>query len=80
MKFDKFGAFPKTDSPKTQSNNQLDISSLIKLIPTLFNKKKEEQPIPTENKNPYVPSNASAYAEYIARHDAFVKNSKTNKE
>ncbi len=80
MKFDKFGAFPKTESVKSQTNSSLDLSAIVKLLPSLFSKKKESsqktQVEAPENKNPYVPSNAAAYAEYVARHDAFVKQSK----
>lgn len=79
MKFDKFGAFPKTESLKKQSASSIDLSNIIKLLPNLFQNKKVETPPAVENKNPYVPSNASAYAEYIAKHDAFVKQSKSEK-
>lgn len=81
MKFDKFGAFPKTVSKKdarTDNNNLL--KDLMKLLP-LLNKKEEtaqrvEQVQKESNQNSSQNANAKAYADYLARHDAHVKKSK----
>ena len=79
MKFDKFGIFPKTESIKPNSKRSFDISSLINLIPNFLSKqdiKDKPEQTSTQNVNPYSPKNADAYAEYIAKHDAFIKSIK----
>lgn len=80
MKFDKFGVFPKTDAQKNESKNNFDLSALLKLLPSLFSNKKseqqKEQPPSPKQEPVYKPSNKDAYAEYVAKHDEFVKNSK----
>ncbi len=75
MKFDKFGAFPRTESPSVPNKNVPDISSILKLLPSIFSQKKEQAPQKEENiKSPYTPKNAQAYADYIAKHDEFVRS------
>ena len=82
MKFDKFGAFPKTEGVESQAK-QLDLqSTFLNLLPMLFQKK--ETPTPDKEKTevvkPRLSPDAIAYQEYLSRHDAFVKSSKENKK
>lgn len=82
MKFDKFGAFPKTDGVKVQESEKSDMmSTFLKLIPNLFAKQrqpeKSETTTPEKDKNPPTLSpDTIAYREYLARHDAHIKASK----
>ena len=82
MKFDKFGAFPKTDGIKAQESTGNDMmSTLLKLIPTLLkkqqpSKKEAEAPPKKDVKTSTLSPDTIAYREYLARHDAHVKASK----
>ncbi len=86
MKFDKFGAFPKSDGIKAQdSKNNNFANLLLKLLPNLFSKQNtSDSPQKNAEKVEMVESKISAdtlaYREYLARHDAFVKQSKENKK
>lgn len=84
MKFNKFGAFPKTNSPKNESKTAFDLSSIVKILPSLFSNKSAEEPKKEDSSNKqennvYKPSNKDAYNEYIAKHNEFIKKSKLNK-
>lgn len=82
MKFDKFGAFPKSEGIKPQNDNKSDtLGAFLKMLPTLFSKQNqtEKQKVETpkdENKKASISSDTIAYREYLARHDAHVKASK----
>lgn len=84
MKFDKFGAFPKTQSPSSPKKNGFELSSILNLLPSLLSskrkdepeKKQDQAPSDSASRNPYTPQNAVAYAEFISRHDAFVEQVK----
>ncbi len=81
MKFNKFSAFPKTETfshPKNTKNN--DFFELIKFLPTLLNN--NSKPTLKNNMNKTVThdnqsANAQAYSEYLARHNEHVRKSKT---
>lgn len=82
MKFDKFGAFPKSDGVKGEENEKSDMmGTFLKLLPTLFSSQRQSEKPETktisQDKNPPTLSpDTVAYREYLARHDAHVKASK----
>ena len=83
MKFNKFGAFPKTPNLNSSKKTGFDLSSLINILPNLLNKPCENQQVQEqkfENTNQFSPNNSKAYAEYIAKHDEFVKNISRDQE
>ena len=83
MKFDKFGAFPRTEGVDTKANQQDFQSAFLKLLPTLFGKNQtasSKVERKDANNSTTISADAMAYREYLARHDAFVKLSKENKK
>ena len=83
MKFDKFGAFPKSDGVKVQdSKNDNFANLLLKLLPNLFSKQNSpttQPPTPekSDSEQRKISPDAIAYREYLMRHDAHVKASKS---
>lgn len=77
MKFDKFGAFPKTQSQTTQKNDTKNsFSNFLQLLPTILNNSNSPKKPQENHVTPTKSSNANAYKEYLARHDAHVKRSR----
>ena len=77
MKFDKFGAFPKTQSPTTQKkDNKNSFSDFLQLLPTILNNSTTQKNSQEEPQTSKISSNANAYKEYLARHDAHVRRSR----
>ena len=82
MKFDKFGAFPKSKGvTRPQSQNTDMLNAFLKLLPRLFANTKKEG-TNGDKKTENIPSTQPvsrdkiAYREYVLRHDAHVKASK----
>lgn len=82
MKFDKFGAFPKSEGVEEQTNSKPDMmTTFLKLLPNLFKRTTSEEKKPQndtrgEETASKLSPDAIAYREYLAKHDAHVRLSK----